>query len=198
MKQINHIAIYLLGLLALVGCSEQIDLDDATLRQSAEMEGKPVTVEFTVNVPYAEGTRGTDMCEAPIGDDRIETLYAIVFDENGLFLETVECQHGSVQTPLDPPYVPEKEDGSDPYYHTPFHVVLHASSKPRVVHLVANYVPQNLSVNGESAIFDNMEVSDPREPTGSASISTKASSSRRPTRRWRATRRSTTSETSRW
>jgi len=156
MKQINHIAIYLLGLLALVGCSEQIDLDDATLRQSAEMEGKPVTVEFTVNMPYAETTRSSKMCEAPIGDDRIETLYAIVFDENGLFLESVECQHGSVEDPKDPPYTPEEETG---YYKTPFHVVLHASSKPRAVHLVANYVPQNLSVNGESAIFDNMEVS---------------------------------------
>jgi len=155
----------------LAGCAD--DYDAAAYQSAATrvVEGTPVEINLNVNVPYAgKGvkTRARNLSEAPVlwtdnngnsHDDRIQELYAVVFDENGLLLEVVECKHGSYESPQDPPYKPSLHP--DSLYYTPFHVVLHSSGQRRVVHLVANYADiKNLETGMEAGVLPDLQTYD--------------------------------------
>ena len=91
------------------------------------------------------------MGEAP----EIKSLYAIVFDENDLLSEIAACQPGTYEH-QETAYTPDGE----PLYHTPFHVILQSSAKPRIVHLVANIQPSSYAITDEVTLLKNFTVSD--------------------------------------
>lgn len=135
--------------LLLTGCSDKfIDSIDGG---SDMPDGTPVVIDGTFVSPRQEGTATRAMGETP----DIKSLYAIVFDENDLLSEIVPCQPGTYENPQNA-FTP---DGGA-LYHTPFHVILQSSAKPRVVHLVANIQPASYSITDEVTLLKNFTVSD--------------------------------------
>lgn len=133
--------------LLLAGCSDTLFNPDG----GAEVaDGTPVVIDGSFVSPRkSAATRA--MGETP----DITSLYAIVFDENDLLSEIVPCQPGTYENPQTA-FTP---DGGA-LYHTPFHVVLQSSSKPRVVHLVANIQPSSYAITDEVTLLKNFTVSD--------------------------------------
>jgi hypothetical protein len=134
--------------LLLAGCSDK--LFDRTDGDTEVPDGTPVVIDGSFTSPRQDGATRA-MGEKP----DITSLYAIVFDENDLLTEIVPCQPGTYENPQTA-YTP---DGGQPYYHTPFHVVLQSTAKPRVVHLVANVQPSNYSITDEVTLLKNFTVS---------------------------------------
>ena len=135
--------------LLLAGCSDKfIDSIDGG---SDVPDGTPVVIDGTFVSPRQEGTATRAMGETP----DIKSLYAIVFDENDLLSEIVPCQPGTYENPQNA-FTP---DGGA-LYHTPFHVILQSSAKPRIVHLVANIQPASYSITDEVTLLKNFTVSD--------------------------------------
>lgn len=135
--------------LLLAGCSDKfLDSIDGG---SDVPDGTPVVIDGTFVSPRQEGTTTRAMGETP----DIKSLYAIVFDENDLLSEIVPCQPGTYENPQNA-FTP---DGGA-LYHTPFHVILQSSAKPRVVHLVANIQPASYSITDEVTLLKNFTVSD--------------------------------------
>ena len=134
--------------LLLAGCSDKfIDSIDGG---SDVPDGTPVVIDGTFVSPRQEGTATRAMGETP----DIKSLYAIVFDENDLLSEIVPCQPGTYENPQNA-FTP---DGGA-LYHTPFHVILQSSAKPRIVHLVANIQPASYSITDEVTLLKNFTVS---------------------------------------
>ena len=135
--------------LLLTGCSDKfLDSIDSG---SDVPDGTPVVIDGTFVSPRQEGTTTRAMGETP----DIKSLYAIVFDENDLLSEIVPCQPGTYESPQNA-FTP---DGGA-LYHTPFHVILQSSAKPRIVHLVANIQPASYSITDEVTLLKNFTVSD--------------------------------------
>lgn len=133
--------------LLLAGCSDK--LFDRTDGDTEVPDGTPVVIDGSFTSPRQDGATRA-MGEKP----DITSLYAIVFDENDLLTEIVPCQPGTYENPQTA-YTP---DGG-PLYHTPFHVVLQSTAKPRVVHLVANVQPSTYSITDEVTLLKNFTVS---------------------------------------
>ena len=134
--------------LLLAGCSDKfLDSIDGG---SDVPDGTPVVIDGTFVSPRQEGTTTRAMGETP----DIKSLYAIVFDENDLLSEIVPCQPGTYENPQNA-FTP---DGGA-LYHTPFHVILQSSAKPRIVHLVANIQPASYSITDEVTLLKNFTVS---------------------------------------
>lgn len=134
--------------LLLAGCSDKfLDSIDGG---SDVPDGTPVVIDGTFVSPRQEGTATRAMGETP----DIKSLYAIVFDENDLLSEIVPCQPGTYENPQNA-FTP---DGGA-LYHTPFHVILLSSAKPRIVHLVANIQPASYSITDEVTLLKNFTVS---------------------------------------
>ena len=146
LRSLNGILLCLLLLLA--GCSDKfLDSIDGG---SDVPDGTPVVINGTFVSPRQEGTATRAMGETP----DIKSLYAIVFDENDLLSEIVPCQPGTYENPQNA-FTP---DGGA-LYHTPFHVILLSSAKPRIVHLVANIQPASYSITDEVTLLKNFTVS---------------------------------------
>lgn len=135
-------------MLLMAGCSDR--LFDGSDTGNDVPDGTPVVIDGTFVSPRQEGTVTRAMGEKP----DIKSLYAIVFDENDLLSEIVPCQPGTYEHPQTT-FTP---DGGA-LYHTPFHVILQSSAKPRVVHLVANIQPASYSITDEVTLLKNFTVS---------------------------------------
>ena len=145
LRGLNYLLLSLVLLLA--GCSDK--LFDRTDGDTEVPDGTPVVIDGSFTSPRQDGATRA-MGEKP----DITSLYAIVFDENDLLTEIVPCQPGTYENPQTA-YTP---DGG-PLYHTPFHVVLQSTAKPRVVHLVANVQPSSYSITDEVTLLKNFTVS---------------------------------------
>lgn len=135
-------------MLLLAGCSDR--LFDGSDTGSDVPDGTPVVIDGSFVSPNQSGTATRAMGETP----DIKSLYAIVFDENDLLSEIVPCQPGTYENPQNA-FTP---DGGA-LYHTPFHVILQSSAKPRIVHLVANIQPASYSITDEVTLLKNFTVS---------------------------------------
>jgi len=157
MKIFKHIGIALSAMLLAVGCSDKMELSSY---DSQTVEGTPVVVDLGLWVPKESGMPTRVMAEGTDGNNLMKTIYAIVFDENGLLLEAVKGEPGIYEDNPKKTQYDVRTDTLDGYYYTPFHVVLHATSRPRIVHIVGNYTPQSMTINTESTVFSKMYVKD--------------------------------------
>lgn len=106
-------------------------------------EGDEVTITFDVQVPDAgAATRA-------MGDEAINTLHLIVFDERGYFLRAQEATLAAA-----PAYPLDSNKRS-------FTVMLNASSNKRIIHFVANIDPDQfaaITAGHEDYIMSNLYV----------------------------------------
>lgn len=108
-------------------------------------EGDEVTITFDVQVPDAGAATRV------MGDEIINTLHLIVFDERGYFLRAQEATLAA-----DPAYPLDPTTRS-------FEVTLNASSNGRIIHFVANIDPDQfaaITAGHEDYIMSNLYVDD--------------------------------------
>lgn len=131
-------------------------------------EGDEVTITFDVQVPDAGAATRV------MGNEKINTLHLIVFDERGYFLR---AQEATLAATPDYPLDPTKRS---------FEVTLNASSNGRIIHFVANidpdqyaaitaghedYIMSNLYVTGDAdAYWQRMEFSGGISATSGANV----------------------------
>lgn len=106
-------------------------------------EGDEVTITFDVQVPDAGAATRV------MGDEKINTLHLIVFDERGYFLRAQKATLAA-----DPAYPLDPTKRS-------FEVTLNASSNGRIIHFVANIDPDQfaaITAGHEDYIMSNLYV----------------------------------------
>ena len=148
MKSKLHYIFYLIAItLSFMACSEHDFLTDSNI---VESNGKPVDINGSLNTPDLQVLSTRSLGESP----DIKKLYAIVFDNNGLLLEVDTCK-------------PANSNGdnisnfsSTSNGLTYFHVILHTSTNPRIVHLVANFNPNFTTILDEASLMRKMTVTD--------------------------------------
>lgn len=159
----KKIILSIFAVLALVSCIKE-DLPQPVQVQ----EGDEVTITFDVQVPDAGAATRV------MGDEKINTLHLIVFDERGYFLRAQEAELAA-----DPDYPLDPKTRS-------FKVTLSASSNKRIIHFVANidptqyaaikaghedYIMSNLYVTGDAdAYWQRMEFSGGISATSGANV----------------------------
>lgn len=148
MKSILHYIFYLIAVtLSFMACSEHDLLTDSGTFKS---EGLPVEINGSLNTPDVQVISTRSLGETP----DIKKLYAIVFDNNGLLLEVDTCKAAN-----------SNGDNINNFSTannglTYFHVTLHTSTTPRIVHLVANFNPTFTTIIDEASLMRKMTVTD--------------------------------------
>lgn len=131
MKKIKYSLFAFVGVLLglfFAGCSD-MGMRDGEIIQK---EGVPLSLTFMVDMaPQKEvklGTRAVDNATS------VQHLFLFVFDENGLYLETVKAAVGSSSQQID----------GNTFY--PYKATLHTSDKKRIIHFIgtneANLIDQ--------------------------------------------------------
>ena len=103
------------------------------------------TVSFSALLPNAPETKA--MGDEPSED--IETLHLVIFDENGMLVETRKADFvDSIAT-----------RGTDHYYERQFKVTLSITDQPRKIHFIANCPVNQIAYGHEASIIGNLYVS---------------------------------------
>ena len=136
--------IYTLFALLLTACSESEMLTGSDGSQN----GIPVVINASFRIPK------TGMLSRVCGEStEITSLYALIFDENGLLSEIEECHPGTEANPQKH-FSPMGANSLISFY-----VTLHESHSPRIVHLLANYPCSSLDIIDESHLMRKLTVS---------------------------------------
>ena len=148
MKSKLHYIFYLIAItLSFIACSEHDFLTDSNIVQS---NGKPVDINGSLNTPDLQVMSTRSLGESP----DIKKLYAIVFDNNGLLMEVDTCKAAN----SNGDNINNFSTASNGL--TYFHVTLHTSTTPRIVHLVANFNPAFTTILDEASLMRKMIVTD--------------------------------------
>jgi len=148
MKSKLHYIFYLIAItLSFIACSEHDFLTDSNIVQS---NGKPVDINGSLNTPDLQVMSTRSLGESP----DIKKLYAIVFDNNGLLMEVDTCKAAN----SNGDNINNFSTASNGL--TYFHVTLHTSTTPRIVHLVANFNPDFTTILDEASLMRKMVVTD--------------------------------------
>ena len=103
------------------------------------------TVSFSALLPNAPETKA--MGDNPSTD--IKTLHLVIFDENGMLVETRKADFvGGSAT-----------HGTDHYYERQFKVTLSITDQPRRIHFIANCPVDQIAYGHEASIIGNLYVS---------------------------------------
>ena len=148
MKSKLHYIFYVIAItLSFIACSEHDLLTDSSLFKS---EGLPVEINGSLITPDVQVLSTRSLGETP----DIKKLYAIVFDNNGLLLEVDTCKAAN----SNGDNISNFSTASNGL--TYFHVTLHTSTTPRIVHLVANFNPAFTTILDEASLMRKMTVTD--------------------------------------
>ena len=101
--------------------------------------GNEATISFTALVPGNPDTK--TMTETPTD---LGTMHLVIFDGNGMYVETREAKKGTAKT----------HDGHN--YETTFEVTLTVTDQPRIIHFIANCPVEQILYGHEASIIGNM------------------------------------------
>lgn len=101
--------------------------------------GNEATISFTALVPGNPDTKA--MTETPTD---LVSMHLVIFDGNGMYVETREAMKGSAKT----------HDGHN--YETTFEVTLTVTDQPRIIHFIANCPVEQILYGHEASIIGNM------------------------------------------
>ena len=101
--------------------------------------GNEATITFSAIVPGNPETKS--MTENPTD---LSTMHLIIFDGNGMYVETRQANIGSAKT----------HDGHN--YETTFDVTLTVTDQPRIIHFIANCPVEQILYGHEASIIGNM------------------------------------------
>ena len=101
--------------------------------------GNEAAISFTALVPGNPDTKA--MTETPTD---LVSMHLVIFDGNGMYVETREAMKGSAKT----------HDGHN--YETTFEVTLTVTDQPRIIHFIANCPVEQILYGHEASIIGNM------------------------------------------
>lgn len=106
--------------------------------------GNEATISFSAIIPGNPETKA--MTQNPTD---LEAMHLVVFDGNGMYVETKEAKIGSAVT----------HDGHN--YETTFEVTLTVTDQPRFIHFIANCPVEQIIYGHEASIIGNMFTTKP-------------------------------------
>ena len=136
----KNIIYILLAASAMLFSCQKPELTEQELQPVQGMEvGNEATISFTAIVPGNPDTKA--MTETPTD---LGTMHLVIFDGNGMYVETREAKKGSAKT----------HDGHN--YETTFEVTLTVTDQPRIIHFIANCPVEQILYGHEVSIIGNM------------------------------------------
>lgn len=150
MKRLTYLLMTLMLAMGFASCADNgITETDGS---DDESEGQPVVIDGSA-LYSSTGASTRAMSATAV----INSLYALVFNEEDLLIEVIEAKPGTYND-AKTTFAEATADGEMAFY-----VILHASSKHRVVHLVANYVPSDYSQVEEYSVMKGFTTSGTNE-----------------------------------
>lgn len=150
---------------------QRVELPEDEVMPSPEENvfGK-ATVSFSAMLPANPQTKL--MGDEPLGGEvnDIKSMYLVIFDENGMLVETCEATlaESSITHNTDISTGKKDEDGNDitvdHLYETEFTVTVTMSDQPRTIHFIANCPVDQIYYGHESSIIGNMYVEKDKDP----------------------------------
>lgn len=110
-----------------------------------------VTLTFSTLLPSGPSTKA--MGDAPVVGGDIKSMHLVVFDENGMLVETREATT-----------IGQKEHESH-LYETDFKVTLTVTDSPRSIHFIANCPVNQIAYGHEASIIGNLYVQKDNDST---------------------------------
>lgn len=144
--------IYMILLMAgmLFSCQRpELSDPDVVLRPEEGMT-EEVTLTFSALLPSSPTTKA--MGDTPVVGEDIKSMHLVVFDENGMLVETREAT-----------IVGQKAHASH-LYETEFKVTLTVTDSPRSIHFIANCPVNQIAYGHEVSIIGNLYVQKDNEP----------------------------------
>ena len=136
--------------------------DSPILNQGEGVRGE-VKITFSAQIPMPVQTKAmgeepfmTDAAGSLVKGD-LQTMHLVVFDENGMLVETQEAK---IITPVDGTHNTGRYDKEEPVIlpEAQFEVTLTVSDQPRIIHFIANCPVNQITYGHESSIIGNMYV----------------------------------------
>ena len=136
--------------------------DSPILNQGEGVRGE-VKITFSAQIPMPVQTKAmgeepfmTDAAGSLVKGD-LQTMHLVVFDENGMLVETQEAK---IIIPVDGTHNTGRYDKEEPVIlpEAQFEVNLTVSDQPRIIHFIANCPVNQITYGHESSIIGNMYV----------------------------------------
>ena len=141
--------------LGMIFSCQRVELPEEEVVESSDSKvfGE-ATIRFGTLLPSSPQTKAFG--DAPFGDedqpDDIKSLYLVIFDANGMLVESRPAHNLSQQTHNGHPYESEYE------------VTLTMSDQPRIIHFIANCPVDQVVYGHETSIIGNMYVEKDKDP----------------------------------
>ena len=155
----------LLAVLGTVFSCQRVELPEEDVPSSPEegVFGK-ATISFSTMLPSTPETKV--MGDDPLGSQNndIESMYLVIFDENGMLVETCEAKLAGVSGTHDTEISTGKQDGNGDdityqhLYETEFTVTVTMTDQPRIIHFIANCPVDQVLYGHETSVIGNMYV----------------------------------------
>ena len=147
----------------LFSCQRMELPEDSTILNQGEGVRGEVKITFSAQIPMPVQTKAmgeepfmTDAAGSLVKGD-LQTMHLVVFDENGMLVETQEAK---IITPVDGTHNTGRYDKEEPVIlpEAQFEVTLTVSDQPRIIHFIANCPVNQITYGHESSIIGNMYV----------------------------------------
>lgn len=147
----------------LFSCQRMELPEDSTILNQGEGVRGEVKITFSAQIPMPVQTKAmgeepfmTDAAGSLVKGD-LQTMHLVVFDENGMLVETQEAK---IITPVDGTHNTGRYDKEEPVIlpEALFEVTLTVSDQPRIIHFIANCPVNQITYGHESSIIGNMYV----------------------------------------
>lgn len=146
----KYIYMILLMVGVLFSCQRpELSDPDVVLRPEEGMT-EEVTLTFSALLPSSPSTKA--MGDTPVVGEDIKSMHLVVFDENGMLVETREATT-----------VGQKAHGAH-LYETDFKVTLTVTDSPRSIHFIANCPVDQIAYGHEVSIIGNLYVQKDNDP----------------------------------
>ena len=159
----NYIYMILAAMGMLFSCQRMELPEDSTILNQGEGVRGEVKITFSAQIPMPVQTKAmgeepfmTDAAGSLVKGD-LQTMHLVVFDENGMLVETQEAK---IITPVDGTHNTGRYDKEEPVIlpEAQFEVTLTVSDQPRIIHFIANCPVNQITYGHESSIIGNMYV----------------------------------------
>lgn len=152
----NYIYMILLMVGMLFSCQRPELSDSDTSPRPEGGNGEEVTLTFSALLPSSPSTKA--MGDEPSFGEDIKSMHLVLFDENGMLVETREAT--ILENGLD-----HDSDIKDKYgnlvphlYEASFKVTLTVTDRPRTIHFIANCPVDQIAYGHEISIIGNLYV----------------------------------------
>lgn len=138
----KNIIYILLALAGMMFSCQKVELIEDQVKNPGEGVYGEAKISFSALLPSAPETKA--MGDTP--DTDIKSMHLVIFDENGMLVETREATIGDAR------------DHGEHLYERYFEVTLTVTDQPRIIHFIANCPVDQIAYGHEASIIGNLYV----------------------------------------